>query len=171
MPVDKYGTSWPLADLKAFAAEAEQANGIPAGGLVALIQQESAWNPQAESPAGAQGLAQFMPATAAEWNVDPWDPIDSIAGAGRYLAWLRSRTPSWSAALAAYNWGIGNVTRSIGANNQLELDQLPAETRQYVTKLAPVFGEQPDQAEQSRPNITPLLLAAGVALVWAGAQS
>jgi hypothetical protein len=177
MPVDRYGTNWPIADLKAYAAEVELSNGIPSGGLVALIQQESAWNPQAVSQAGAIGLAQFMPPTAAEWEVDPWDPIDSISGAGRYLAWLRSRTPSWTAALASYNYGIGNVSRNIAANDGLNVSKLPKETRNYVKKLAPAFGEDPTSSAapggtpEDSGGLNPLLLAAGIALVWAGVQS
>src|SRR5262249_34916463 len=61
------------------------------------------------SPTGDVGIAQFQPATADELGVDPTDPFASIAGAARYLRKLFDQFGSWDAALAAYNWGPGNV--------------------------------------------------------------
>ena len=69
-----------------------------------------------------------MPATAAEWNVNPFDAASAADGAGRYMAWLYSKTGSWTLALAAYNWGIGNVTRK-------GMDNAPTETRNYVAEI------------------------------------
>ncbi len=163
---DRYGGRWSKADLEAFATSAEETYSIPPGGLRALIAAESAWDINAVSPAGAEGLAQFMPPTSAEWEVDPWDPIDAINGAARYLAWLRSRVPTWSAALAAYNWGIGNVEKTLGDDGLLPLDRLPAETRKYVAKLAPAFGESPSGAPTA-PVGAPLVALLGMlGLVW-----
>lgn len=113
----------------------EAANGIPSGMLERLLYQESRYREdiisgRVKSPAGAIGIAQFMPATAPQWSVNLYDgsPWDDIAGAGRYLAWLRSRTASWSEALAAYNWGIGNVQRKT-------LALAPPETRRYFSQI------------------------------------
>lgn len=112
---------------------AEQSNGIPDSLLARLLHQESRYRQdiisgQTRSPVGAVGIAQFMPATAAEWKVNPTDPYSSIDGAGRYLRWLYDRLGSWDKALAGYNWGIGNVQRQ-------GLDKAPAETRAYVTEI------------------------------------
>ena len=119
-------------------ANAESANGIPAGMLARLLWQESRYRPEIisgekRSPAGAVGIAQFMPATAAEWGIDPRDPFASIAAAGKYLAWLRARLSSWSEALAAYNWGIGNVRRK-------GLAAAPAETQNYFSQILADIG-------------------------------
>ena len=77
------------------------------------------------------GIAQFMPATAREWlgsEAAALDPNAAIPGAARYLAWLYNRTGGWAEALAAYNWGIGNVQRK-------GLARAPAETRDYFSTI------------------------------------
>jgi len=140
--LDRYDLTWTTAQLRALARTAAAAHGIPPEGFVALLEAESGFDPNAESPAGAQGIAQFMPATAAEWNVDPWDPPDAIRGAARYLAWIRARVVDWPAALAAYNWGIGNVTRAT-SGGVFDLAAAPQETRIYVQLLAPLFPAGP----------------------------
>lgn len=123
---------------RAAIAQAEAANGIPAGLLARLLWQESRFRPdiidgRTRSPVGAVGIAQFMPATAAEWGVNPLDPLQSIDGAGRYLAWLRRRVNTWAEALAAYNWGIGNVQRK-------GLAAAPLETRNYYSQILSDVG-------------------------------
>jgi len=164
---DRYGGVWTEAELRDLARDAARAHAIPPDGYIALIGRESAWNPNAESPAGAKGLNQFMDPTAAEWGVDPWDPVDSLSGGARYLRWLRSRTASWAGALAAYNWGIGNVSRAERPDGALDLAQLPAETREYVIALAPAFGEPIELGGSFRAGVGPLglALAAGAAVV------
>ncbi len=83
--------------------------GLPAGLLSAQAQAESNYNPNAQSPAGAQGIMQFMPATAAQFGINPWDPAQAIPAAALYMSQLYSRFGTWADALAAYNWGQGNV--------------------------------------------------------------
>lgn len=98
--------------------------GIPAPVTViaAQIQQESAWNPLARSPVGAQGLMQFMPATSAWANtaagfgsVDPFNPAWSIRAGVWYDRWLYDRIKAnspcdrWMFTLSAYNGGLGYV--------------------------------------------------------------
>lgn len=117
---------------------AEQANGIPQGMLARLLWQESRYRPEiidgrVKSPTGAMGIAQFMPATAREWGVDALNPESAIAGAGRYLAWLYKRTGSWQLALAAYNWGIGNVLRK-------GIASAPTETKNYFSQILADIG-------------------------------
>jgi len=121
------------ASIIALLRKAETEHGIPPGLLVRQAWQESRFNPNAVSPAGAKGLMQFMPATAAEWGVSVFDPASSADGAGRYMAWLYGRTGSWSLALAAYNWGIGNVLKK-------GMSAAPKETRDYVAEIGGLLG-------------------------------
>ena len=121
------------ARIVALLTAAESKYGIPAGLLVRQAWQESRFNPLAVSPAGAKGLMQFMPATAAEWGVSVFDPESSADGAGRYMQWLYGRVGSWPLALAAYNWGVGNVLRN-------GMSAAPAETRNYVAEIGGFLG-------------------------------
>lgn len=90
--------------------------GVPAWLLAAVVRQESAWTPEARSPAGAVGLAQLMPATAREhirtagypqrWGRQLTDPEVNLTLAARLLDdWRRRFDGSWTAALACYNGG------------------------------------------------------------------
>lgn len=112
---------------------AEEQYGIPTSLLGRLLFQESHFRPDIingtkRSSAGAIGIAQFMPGTARELGVDPLNADQAIAGAGRYLRQLYDRLGTWTEALAAYNWGIGNVKRK-------GLAAAPAETRAYVLEI------------------------------------
>lgn len=110
---------------------AEARYGLPAGLLRRMAYQESRFNPSAKSQVGALGLLQFMPATAASFGINPLDPVQSIDAAGKYMAQLRKQAGSWTGAVAAYNWGIGNVLRKGLAN-------APAETVAYMQIAADV---------------------------------
>lgn len=117
---------------------AEVNHGLPDGMLGRLLYQESRYRDdiitgQTKSPAGAVGIAQFMPATAREMGINPLDPYQAIDAAARYLAKLYRATGSWDKALASYNWGIGNVTRK-------GLDRAPTETRNYFTQILADLG-------------------------------
>jgi cell wall-associated NlpC family hydrolase len=91
-------------------AAAEQQYGLPAGMLAAVAQQESGGNTQAISSAGAQGLMQLMPSTAAGMGVDAFDPSQAIQAAGKILSRnLGEFDSSVPLALAAYNAGAGAV--------------------------------------------------------------
>ena len=112
---------------------------------------ESAFNPQAVSSARAAGMWQFMPATGQSFDLkqnafrdDRRDVLASTRAALDYLQQLHRRFGDWHLALAAYNWGQGNVNRAI-TNNQRQglptgyLDiNMPLETRTYVPKLQAV---------------------------------
>lgn len=97
--------------------------------ITSVIAQESSFDPQAVSPAGAQGLMQLMPETAHALKVaDPFDPAQNIDGGSRYLAGLIKRYHGdVRMALAAYNWGMGNLEQQPA--------KLPAETRHYVASI------------------------------------
>ena len=112
---------------------------------------ESAFNPQAVSSARAAGMWQFMPATGESFDLkqnafrdDRRDVLASTNAALDYLQQLHDRFGDWHLALAAYNWGQGNVNRAITRNQQAGLPtgyedlDMPAETRQYVPKLQAV---------------------------------
>lgn len=108
--------------------EAERGNGLPAGLLKRMAWTESRFDPAARSPVGALGLMQFMPTTARDMRINPMDPYQSIKGAGAYMRQLYNRFGNWEEAVAAYNWGQGNVAR-------LGLAAAPAETRNYLTSV------------------------------------
>ena len=90
--------------------DAARAQGVPASFLTRLIFQESSFRPGVTSPAGAQGVAQFMPGTARELGlIDPFDPEQAVPKAAHFLAELRDRFGNWGLAAAAYNGGPNRV--------------------------------------------------------------
>lgn len=119
--------------------------------LALLPYIESAFNPQAVSHAKAAGMWQFMPATGQSFDLkqnlfrdDRRDVLASTRAALDYLQQLHQRFGDWHLALAAYNWGQGNVNRAITRNTREGLGTsytdltMPLETRQYVPKLQAV---------------------------------
>ncbi|WP_432491095.1 NlpC/P60 family protein [Kineococcus auxinigenes] len=116
----------------AFTA-AEGRYGLPTGLLSAVAKQESGYDPDAMSPAGAIGLMQFMPGTARDVGIDPRDPMQAIDGAGKLLASHLKTFGSLEKALAAYNAGPGNVRKYGG---------IPPfnETQNYVKKIMANLG-------------------------------
>ena len=86
--------------------EAAAQHNVPPAYLAWLLKRESSFNPKAlgipTKYGRAMGIAQYMPATARERGVDPWDPASAIPGAASYLAELAGKTGSWERALARY---------------------------------------------------------------------
>lgn len=112
---------------------AEQKNGLPDSLLARVLYQESRFRPdiitgKVRSRTGATGIAQFMPKTAAALGVDPLNPTSAINGAARELRSLFDRFGDWTHAIAAYNWGQGNLAK-------YGLDRAPAETKAYVSEI------------------------------------
>lgn len=100
------------------------------------IQQESGFNPNAVSPAGAIGIAQFMPATASSMGVNPWDPVSSLYGAANLMAQLKNQFGgNYAMALAGYNAGPGAVQYAINAGGASWYYYLPYETQNYITVI------------------------------------
>lgn len=98
---------YPYAGLIRSAAEA---HGLDPALVAAVVEVESGFNASATSSAGAMGLMQIMPATAAEWGLTrPFDAAANLDTGAAYLAWLIDRYGSAELALAAYNAGPGRV--------------------------------------------------------------
>ena len=107
--------------------------GIPPAYFVRQIQQESGFNPNAVSPAGAVGIAQFLPGTAAGLGINPWDPIQALKGAAALMAnYARQYGGDYAKALAAYNGGSGTVQSAVNNCGANWLNCLPGETRHYI---------------------------------------
>lgn len=144
-----------IGDLVTKAAEA---NNLNPQELNALFTIESGYNPMAVSSAGALGIGQLMPKTAKDLGVkNPFDPTENIMASAEYFGDLRSRYKEYNdpnLAVAAYNWGLGNVDKSVakfgenwvmGANNGFFDDkgnwvQMPEETNNYIAKFSGALG-------------------------------
>lgn len=127
--------SWEKVPLNvgSFAQEiraAARLNAVDESLIRAIIHAESAYQPDAQSPKGAQGLMQLMPATQLELQVaDPFDPRINIHGGTRYLSMLLAEfNGDFELAAAAYNAGSGAVRRHGGIPPY-------AETREYVRRV------------------------------------
>lgn len=105
-------------------------HGVDPALMKAMMHSESAFNPNARSPVGAQGLMQLMPATARRFKVNnAWNPSENIEGSAKYIAWLMKRfNNNVEYAVAGYNAGEGNVDKYNG---------IPPfkETRNYVKSV------------------------------------
>ena len=116
-------------DYRGQAARIARAYGLDPNLFGRVIGAESNWNPEAVSPAGAIGLGQLMPATAAELGVDPRDPIQNMEGSARYLRQMLDRFGGDERlALAAYNAGPGRVEEYGG------VPPFP-ETQNYLSRI------------------------------------
>lgn len=118
-------------EIQALIRQAAQTHGVDPELALRVAHQESRYNPAAVSPKGAQGVMQLMPATAKDLGVtNPLDASQNVSGGVRYLRQLADRYGGDQTKIAAaYNWGMGNVEKK-------GLDKMPAETRNYVDKVA-----------------------------------
>ena len=106
---DRYNSNNPyVVEAKRLAKE----YGLPENIFLALIHQESRFDANALSPAGAIGLTQLMPGTASDMGVDPRDPMQNLEGGARYLAQQYKAFGEWPLALAAYNAGPSRVRKA-----------------------------------------------------------
>ncbi|MGZ5266527.1 MAG: transglycosylase SLT domain-containing protein [Caldimonas sp.] len=129
---------------------------------------ESAFNPQAMSVARASGMWQFIPSTGRDFELkqnvfrdDRRDVLASTRAALDYLQRLHVMFGDWQLALAAYNWGEGNVQRAIARNQKAGLPtnyeslRMPAETQLYLPKLQAVKNivARPDDFDLRLPEL------------------
>lgn len=107
---------------------AAKTHDLPVAFFTRLIWRESSFRPHVVSPAGAQGIAQFMPGTANERGLaDPFDPEAAIPASAAFLAALKGRFGNLGLAAAAYNGGPNRVARWLEQGGAL-----PFETQAYV---------------------------------------
>ena len=128
------GTAAAAHVLDPIIAKASNRYGVDAGLIKAVIKAESNFNPTAVSHAGAQGLMQLMPGTARSLGVnDSFDPEQNVMAGTRFLSDLLKRyNGDLDSALAAYNWGPGNVDK--------RPDRLPRETRDYLVRVKQLYS-------------------------------
>lgn len=127
---DHADTAW----LDPIIAKASRKYGVDVGLIKAVIKAESNFNSQAVSHAGARGLMQLMPATARSLGVsDSFDPEQNVMAGTRFLKDMLQRYDgNVDSALAAYNWGPGNVDK--------RPDRLPRETRDYLVRVKQLYA-------------------------------
>jgi len=125
-------TPAPIAEI---VQRASRRYGVDEGLIKAIIKAESNFNPRAVSSAGAQGLMQLMPATARGLGVtDSFNPEQNIMAGTRFLKDMLNRYKgNLEEALAAYNWGPGNVDRKGLV--------VPRETRNYIARVKGYFNQ------------------------------
>ena len=117
-------------------------------------KQESLFNPKAVSPVGAIGIAQFLPGTAKDMGIDPWNPKESIMAQARYMDYQigqwnpslgnRTRQDLVALGLAGYNWGLGNVLNTQKRHGWTRwydaFKHFPSETKHYIEVITKEEG-------------------------------
>jgi hypothetical protein len=137
------------------AASVAAANRLPVSFFARLIQQESGFKPHVVSPAGAQGIAQFMPRVAASYGlVNPFEPIAALMASGTLLANLVLQFGNLGLAAAAYNAGPKRVQDWMAKKGKL-----PAETRHYVHSVTGRPAEHWVQHAGKDSDVNPVLPA------------
>jgi hypothetical protein len=135
--LDEIAPGAGLAELRGLATAAARRHGLDPDLVLAVVQVESGFRPDAVSPKGAQGLMQLMPRTASALGVgDPLDPGQNLDGGARHLGALVARYDGdLTRALAAYNAGEGAVARHGGVPPYRE-------TRAYVKNVLRRYGDK-----------------------------
>lgn len=128
-PITHYSSYRDLARQDAIAV------GIDPNLFERQINDESGFNPDVVSPAGAIGIAQFMPDTASGMGVNPHDPVSALWGAARLMASYVHRFGSYAIAAAAYNAGSNATQAALNQCGASWLSCLPHETQAYVAYI------------------------------------
>ncbi len=148
--------------------EAAQSNDVPAPFFIRLLFQESGFRPGVVSPAGAEGIAQFMPETSASMGLDnPFDPLPAIQASARLLRGLMRQFGNLGLAAAAYNAGPRRIQDWLAKKGKL-----PHETQGYVKSITGREAKNWIVAEAGSPAVklpqrAPCQEAAGL-LAWNG---
>jgi hypothetical protein len=123
------------ADLNGIINRASERYHVAAGLIRAVIKAESNFNPNAVSRAGAQGLMQLMPSTARGLGVtNSFNPEQNVMAGTRFLKQMMDRYDgNIDSALAAYNWGPGNLEKKGGT--------LPRETSEYLIRVKGYYAQ------------------------------
>ena len=157
-----------LATICGIVETAAKQEGLPVNFFTRLIWRESSFQPGAVSPAGAQGVAQFMPGTASDRGLaDPFDPASAIPASAKLLAELAQRFGNLGLAAAAYNAGPNALADWLAGHGFL-----PIETQDYVLAITghdveewrganPPSSAVPDPAEPCLASIAKLRVARG----------
>ncbi len=114
--------------------------GVPPQLALEVGITESNLNQNAVSSAGAIGVMQLMPATAAAMGIDPTDLQSNIDAGVQLLGQLIDQFGDIPTALAAYDWGSGNVSAAQASYGPTWLSHAPAETKNYVTSIMAALG-------------------------------
>lgn len=123
-------------DYRMLARQDAMNAGISADLYERQINQESGFNPNAVSSAGAIGISQIMPDTAKGWGVDPWNPQASLQVAAQHMAWYYNHYGyDYAKALAAYNAGTGTVDNAVYCYGTSWEQHVPAETQGYISAI------------------------------------
>lgn len=123
---------WTTSQICTLIGETATARGMPPEFFARLIWKESRFDVKAVSPVGAQGIAQFMPATARIRGLkDPWDPKQAIPASAHFLSDLKGAFGNWGLAAAGYNCGPDCVSRWLAGKRR----SLPYETQNYVQSI------------------------------------
>lgn len=137
--------------------------GINPDTFVRQIQQESGFNPNARSPAGAEGIAQFMPSTARGLGINPFNPVQALNAAAQYMARsLRAYGGNYAKALAAYNAGGGAVNYAIARGGKNWQQYLPAETQNYIRIIMGSPGQTTLTRNSPYPHASSTLVPPGL---------
>lgn len=122
-------------DINQIIERASTAHDVDPDLTKAVVRAESNFDPNSTSPKGAMGLMQLMPETAKDLGVkNAYNPVENVMAGTRYLKGLLERYKgNIDLALAAYNWGMGNLERHPG--------KLPRETRTYIARVNKYLNE------------------------------
>lgn len=125
----------PRSQLVTLAEQDATDAGISPTYFVRQINLESGFNPNAVSPGGAEGIAQFEPATAAGLGIDPFNPTQALKAAAQMMARYSNQYGGYDKALAAYNAGPATLQRAENSCGANWLSCMPPETQHYVSTI------------------------------------
>jgi hypothetical protein len=169
-PVPKPVVDRSRAEICDTLTQAARSNDVPVPFFIRLLFQESGFKPDVVSPAGAQGIAQFMPQTASDMGLDnPFDPLPAIRASARLLGGLVQQFGNLGLAAAAYNAGPKRIQDWLAKKGKL-----PQETQGYVRSITGRPAERWTVAEAGSPAVkiprrAPCQDAAGL-LAWNGPE-